>query len=84
MADEELKKLKRNELLERLVQLTRENEELKAELVELRAKLADRTLDLLDTGSIAEASCRNHCLIFSSSLMSLRSSRRRNRNSWIS
>ena len=58
MADEELKKLKRNELLERLVQLTRENEELKAELVELRAKLADRTLDLLDTGSIAEASLK--------------------------
>ena len=58
MADEELKKLKRNELLERLVQLTRENEELKAELVELRAKLADRTLDLLDSGSIAEASLK--------------------------
>ena len=58
MADEELKRLKRNELLERLVQLSRENEELKAELVELRAKLADRTLDLLDTGSIAEASLK--------------------------
>ena len=58
MADEELKRLKRADLLERLVQLTRENEELKATLVDTRAKLADKTLDLLDAGSIAEASLK--------------------------
>ena len=58
MAEEEMKRLKRSDLLARLAELTRENEELKAELVNTRAKLADKTLDLLDTGSIAEASLK--------------------------
>lgn len=58
MADEDLKKLKRADLLNRLLLTTRENERLKTELAEARVKLADRQLDMLDTGSIAEASLK--------------------------
>ena len=58
MADDELKKLKRGELLDRMIELTRENEQLKAELSDMRAKLAERQLDLIDAGSIAEASMK--------------------------
>ena len=58
MADDELKKLKRADLLDKLLDVMRENEQLKAELSEARAQLAERQLDLLDAGSIAEASMR--------------------------
>jgi regulator of replication initiation timing len=58
MADDELKKLKRPELLDMLAETTRENERLKAELSELRAQLANRQLDVLEAGSIAEASMK--------------------------
>ena len=58
MAEEDLKKLKRSDLLNRLLIATRENERLKVELAEARVKLADRQLDMLDTGSIAEASLK--------------------------
>ena len=58
MADDELKKLKRPELAKRLAEAQRENERLTAELAELRAKLDERQLDLVDAGSIAEASLK--------------------------
>ena len=47
MADDELKKLKRADLLDKLLDVMRENEQLKAELSEARAQLAERQLDLL-------------------------------------
>ena len=58
MADDELKKLKRPELLNMLVETMHENEQLRAELSELRAQLAERQLDMIEAGSIAEASLK--------------------------
>lgn len=58
MSDDDLKKLKRTDLLNRLLAATRENEQLKAELAEARLQLADRQLGMLDAGSIAEASLK--------------------------
>lgn len=58
MADDELKKLKRPELLSMLVDTMHENEQLRAELSELRAQLAERQLDMMEAGSIAEASLK--------------------------
>lgn len=58
MADRELKKLSRAELLELLVKLSEENEALTAERDALRKELDDRTLHLRSAGSIAEAALR--------------------------
>ncbi|MDO4891448.1 MAG: hypothetical protein Q3963_08785 [Coriobacteriaceae bacterium] len=58
MPDDELKKLKRTDLLERLLELMRENEQLKSELSKARSELDDRKLDVNEAGSIAEASMK--------------------------
>ncbi len=58
MAEDEQKKLKRSELLERLTSVMRENEKLKAELAQAHAQLADRKVEVHDAGSIAEASLK--------------------------
>jgi len=55
MTDKEVKKLKRTELLEMLIEQTEENEKLKSANEALREQLAQRTITLENAGSIAEA-----------------------------
>ena len=55
MTDRELKKLRRVDLLEILVEQSREIERLRAELKEAQEKLESRTLVMEKAGSIAEA-----------------------------
>ena len=54
----ELKKLSRTELLEMLLDVTRENDILKAENEELKARMEDRRIRLEESGSIAEAALK--------------------------
>lgn len=54
----ELKKLSRTELLEMLLDITRENDALKAENTDLRAQLELKTIRLQESGSIAEAALK--------------------------
>lgn len=56
MTDRELQKLKRVELLQLLVEQSREMDALRKELEEARQQLADRKLHMQEAGSIAEAS----------------------------
>lgn len=56
MTEKELKKLSRTDLLELLLQERRENEQLHTEIDSLKEKLADRTIKIQKSGSIAEAS----------------------------
>lgn len=58
MTDKELKRLKRVDLLELLIAQTRETDRLRAELEELKAKMAERDLVLAQSGSIAEAALK--------------------------
>lgn len=58
MTDQELKKLKRTDLLELLLAQEKENEELRRQLQETRRQLEDRKMVLEEGGSIAEASLR--------------------------
>ena len=55
MTEKELKRLSRSELLELLLEQTREREQLEMELEEARRKLADRQLQLEKAGDIAQA-----------------------------
>ncbi len=55
MTDKELKRLSRTELLELLLQQTRERERLEKELEETRQMLDDRQLRLEKAGDIAHA-----------------------------
>lgn len=55
MTERELKKLSRADLLELLLEERRENERLYEELKNANKKLADRTIELEKSGSIAEA-----------------------------
>ena len=55
MADKDLKRLSRTELLELLLQQTRERERLEQELEEVRRQLADRQIRLDKAGDIAHA-----------------------------
>lgn len=58
MTDREVHKLKRVELLELLLELSKENEKLKEENQELKEKLNDRALRIENCGSLAEAALR--------------------------
>ncbi len=58
MTDKELKRLSRAELLQLLLDKTREAERLKAELEETKIQLESREILLQDTGSIAEAALK--------------------------
>ena len=55
MDDKELRKLKRTDLLELLLEQTKENEELKKEVESLREKLNERNIRMDNAGNIAEA-----------------------------
>ena len=58
MTDKELRRLSRRELLQMLLEQTREVERLQAELDRTRAKLNDRSIMLESCGNIAEASLK--------------------------
>ena len=58
MTDKELRKLKRTDLLELLIEQSKEVENLKKRIGELEAELADRRLLIYKSGSIAEAALK--------------------------
>ena len=58
MTDKELSKLKRTDLLELLIEQSKEVESLKKRIGELEAELADRRLLIYKSGSIAEAALK--------------------------
>lgn len=61
MTDRELHKLKRTDLLELLIEQSREVEALKKRVEELEGQLDDRRLMISECGSIAEAALKlNH------------------------
>ena len=55
MVKKELKRLRRTELLEILLEQGKENEQLKKKIKELENELSDRKILINETGSIAEA-----------------------------
>ncbi len=60
MTENELKKLNRAELLELLLEQERENNRLRLEIRDLKRKLEDRDIKLVESGNIAEAAIRIH------------------------
>ncbi|MGM9976165.1 MAG: hypothetical protein ACI32G_04460 [Bulleidia sp.] len=58
MADNNLSRLTRKELLELLVKISEENDALHQRVQELEKKLSDRTISLSNAGSIAEAALK--------------------------
>lgn len=55
MTDKELQKLSRIDLLELLLEKSKENEKLQEELEQVKAQLAERKINIEKAGSIAEA-----------------------------
>ena len=55
MTPKELKRLSRKDLLELLLEQTERNERLEKELAETKAKLDDKTIDIAQSGTMAEA-----------------------------
>ena len=62
MTDKELKKLNRSELLELMLEQSREIDRLQAELEETRGALQERNLKIESCGSIAEAAAEVNSL----------------------
>ena len=62
MTDKELKKLSRSELLELMLEQSREIDRLQAELEETREALQERNLKIESCGSIAEAAAEVNSL----------------------
>lgn len=60
MTDKELKKLNRGELLQMLLEQSRELDKAQERIRELEEKLQGRALELEEAGSIAEAALRIH------------------------
>lgn len=58
MTDKELRKLKRIEILELLLEQSKENERLKEQLAEMNKKLEDKEIAIKESGSIAEAALK--------------------------
>lgn len=58
MTDKELRKLNRAELLEILIEQIKENRILSKQLDEANRKLAERTINIENSGSIAEAALK--------------------------
>lgn len=58
MTDKELKKLTRIELLELLLEQSKEVEKLQEELADVKAKLRDKNILIENSGSIAEAALK--------------------------
>jgi hypothetical protein len=58
MTDKELKNLRRSDLLEMLLTVSRENDQLREELEQTRKQLQERNLAISEAGSMAEAVLR--------------------------
>ncbi len=58
MTGKEMKKLRRSELLEMLIEQTKRGDELEQEIQLLREQLRNRDLSLKEAGTLAEASLR--------------------------
>lgn len=58
MTDKELRKLNRRELLELLLEQSRENERLREELEQTKEQLNSRKIQIEEAGSIAEAALK--------------------------
>lgn len=58
MKPKELKRLSKDDLLEMMLSLTKENVQLREENVQLRRKLEDRTIAVSESGSLAEAALK--------------------------
>ena len=58
MTEKELHKLKRGELLEMMLAQSREIDSLRAQLEEAKAELANKRINIEQSGSIAEASLK--------------------------
>lgn len=58
MTKKELKRLRRSDLMEILLELSKENEELREQLQQAEQKLQDRQILIEESGSLAEASLR--------------------------
>ena len=58
MTEQELKKLRRGDLMEILQDLSKENEVLRAQLEKARSQLTSRTIAVEKSGSLAEAALR--------------------------
>lgn len=58
MDGKDLKKLNRQELLELLIQLEKENEQLREENGQLRSEAASRKLTMLECGTMSEAALK--------------------------
>ncbi len=64
MTDKDLRKLKRSELLELMLEQSREIDRLQEELEETRAALQERNLKIESCGSIAEAAAEVNSLFY--------------------
>ena len=58
MNAKELKRLRRSDLMEMLLELSRENEALRSQLQEAEQKLRERQINIEESGSLAEAALR--------------------------
>jgi len=58
MTAKELKRLGRSDLMEMLLELTKENQELREQLQEMEQKLQERQIHIEQSGSLAEAALR--------------------------
>lgn len=58
MTAKELKSLRRSDLMEILLELSKENEQLKEELAQANKKLEDRRILIEESGSLAEAALK--------------------------
>ena len=58
MAEHELRRLSRAELIEIIYELQKQNEQNTAQIAALQARLDDRTLRIAESGSLAEAAIR--------------------------
>lgn len=55
MTAKELKRLRRSDLLEMLLELRKENDDLRSQLAQAKKQLEDRNLEIEKSGSLAEA-----------------------------
>jgi hypothetical protein len=58
MTPKELRRLRRSDLMEMLLELSKENLQLRQDLEEARQQLQDRTIAIEECGSLAEAALR--------------------------
>ncbi len=58
MTDKELRRLNRADMMQMILDLTRENESLRNELRETKAELENREIEISESGTLAEAALK--------------------------